>query len=87
MNDLQRLAPRPETHEIRVRFASRASLVAGLTRAQKEPWVEGARIDLSSRELVLAMAGGRGHASTDSPSHVHPHLQLVPAIVQEGAAA
>ncbi|MBW2243634.1 MAG: hypothetical protein JRH01_16750 [Deltaproteobacteria bacterium] len=87
MNELQQLAPRPETHEIRVRFASRASLVAGLTRAKNEPWVERARIDLSSRELVLAMAGGGGHVAAASECHVRPHLQLVPDVVQEGAAA
>lgn len=84
MTQLQRLAPRPETHEIRVRFATRASLLAGLARARQEPWVEQARIepsgiDLSEHELVLAMAGGRGHG--------RQHLHLVPEIVQEGAAA
>ncbi|MCP5064993.1 MAG: hypothetical protein GY946_00380 [bacterium] len=79
MTELQHLAPRPETHEIRVRFATRASLVAGLARAQREPWVERARIDLPSHELILAMAGGGGHT--------RHHLHLVPEAAREGAAA
>ena len=84
MTQLQRLAPRPETHEVRVRFATRASLLAGLARARREPWVEQARIeppgiDLSKHELVLALAGGRGE--------VRRALYLVPEIRREDAAA
>ncbi len=69
MNPLQRLAPRTETREIRVRFASRASLLAGLARARQEPWVRAARVDLPKSELVLATAGGQGHTG---------RLRLVP---------
>ena len=61
-----RLSPRPETTEIRVRFASRPALVAGLERARQEPWVRSARIDWGHRELVLAL----GSAQV-------PHLRLV----------
>ena len=56
------LLPRPETREMRIRFATPPSLVAGLARAQQEPWVRSARIDWSNRELVVSLAGGsRSH--------------------------
>ncbi|MAE95535.1 MAG: hypothetical protein CL910_12820 [Deltaproteobacteria bacterium] len=70
-----RLAPRPETTEMRVRFASRPALVAGLERARHEPWVRAARIDWARRELVLAVGG----AET-------PHLRLVKSQTPQAAA-
>ena len=48
------------TREMRVRFSSRASLQAGVDRAQREPWVAGWRVDRDRRELVLELAGGFG---------------------------
>ena len=61
MNDPQ-LLPRPETREMRVRFATQPALVAGLARAQQEPWVRSARIDWPTSELVVSLAGGsRSH--------------------------
>lgn len=68
-----RLSPRPETTEMRVRFASHAALVAGLERARQEPWVRSARIDWGRRELVLALG--------DAP----PHLRLVQSRKPEAA--
>ena len=48
------------TREMRVRFATRAPLRAGLDRARREPWVAAWRIDRFRRELVLELAGGFG---------------------------
>lgn len=48
------------TREMRVRFASRAALQAGVDRARREPWVAGWRVDRFRRELVLELAGGFG---------------------------
>ena len=61
----QRLLPRPETREVRVRFASSRALSAGLLRAGSEPWVRSARIDWVRNELVLALAGAAQTASRD----------------------
>ena len=56
------LLPRPETREMRIRFASPPALVDGLARAQRESWVRSAHIDWANRELVVRMAGGgRSH--------------------------
>ncbi len=46
--------------EMRVRFASRAGLQAGIDRARREPWVAAWRVDRFRRELVLELAGGFG---------------------------
>lgn len=52
---------RPDPREIRIRFESRNSLLAGFALAQGEPWMEDCRVDLPRRELVVRMAGGFGH--------------------------
>ena len=54
------LTHRPSQRETRIRFASRASLLAGLARAQREPWVEECRADLTQQELWVRMTGGQG---------------------------
>ena len=48
------------TREMRVRFATRAGLQAGLDRARREPWVAAFRVDPFRRELVIELAGGFG---------------------------
>jgi hypothetical protein len=52
------LTHQPGHRETRVHFASRASLLAGFARAQREPWVEDCKVNLTRRELWIRMAGG-----------------------------
>ena len=49
----------PRHRELRVCFESRASLLAGFARAQRESWIEDCRVDLPRLELWIRMAGGR----------------------------
>lgn len=72
------LLPRPETREIRVRFATPSSLRAGLERARRESWVRSARIDWVHQELVVCLAGG----ARPEPRH----LRVVDAERDQAAA-
>ncbi len=72
------LLPRPETREIRVRFANAASLRAGLERARRESWVRSARIDWRQQELIVSLAGGAGPQPR--------HLRVVDSPTEQAAA-
>ncbi|MDJ0787755.1 MAG: hypothetical protein QNK05_13175 [Myxococcota bacterium] len=52
------LASRPSHRQLRIRFASRASLISGLRMARREPAFDSCHVDLPTRELVVHMAGG-----------------------------
>ena len=54
------LASCTRQRELRIRFASRDSLISGLRRARHEPTFDSCHVDLPTRELVVLMAGGFG---------------------------
>ena len=53
-----RLRHDPSSREVRIRFGTRPSLLAGFARAQRESWIEDCHVDLARLELVVRMAGG-----------------------------